>query len=153
MRRTALAVMAAGVALMAGAYASAWQTGGTPVWGIWCMIAGSAAIIGGMVVLTAARSGVRARLAALLGLVLFVILVAGFGLPMVMPPEQANSPLFLGLPYRAALEVYGVGLLPALFLPLAFAAAFRDEGLDAESLASLRAECDRLRAPHPSDPA
>jgi hypothetical protein len=90
------------------------------------------------------RSGVTTRPATVVALLLFVVLLLGFGLPMVLAPEAAAGPLFLGLPVRTAIEVYGIGLLPALFLPLVFAAGFRDRGLDQASLDQLREECHRL---------
>jgi hypothetical protein len=50
------------------------------------------------------------------------------------------------LPLRVAIEVIGVGVLPALVLPLWFALAFRADGLDGGSLAELRRRAARLRA-------
>ena len=145
MRRLALAAQAAGVVCIALAYGTAWSVAGTPVWGVWLMISGTALLISGMLCLSALRAGVSARHAGMVALLLFVVLVLGFGLPMVLAPETADGPLFLGLPLRAAIEIYGVGLLPALFLPLLFAAQFRDRGLDQASLDRLRQECERLQ--------
>ena len=145
MRRLALAAQATGVVCIALAYGTAWRVAGTPAWGVWLMISGTALLMSGMLGLSALRSGVTARRAGSIALVLFVVLVLGFGLPMVLAPETAAGPLFLGLPLRAAIEIYGVGLLPALILPLLFAAEFRDRGLDQASLDQLREECERLR--------
>ena len=145
-RRLALATLALGVGCIALAYASAWSAGGAPSWGVWLMIAGAAMLMSGMLALSAHRAGVPTRRAALVAVLLFVVLLLGFGLPMVLAPETATDPLLLGLPLRAAIEIYGVGLLPACFLPLLFAAEFRDEGLDQASLDRLRERCERLRS-------
>jgi hypothetical protein len=99
----------------------------------------------GMLLLAARRPGLSAGRGRVAALFLLAVLLAGFGLPVLLPPESAASGLYLGLPLRAAIEVYGVGLLPALILPLVFAAGFREGGLDQESLDRLREECDRLR--------
>jgi hypothetical protein len=47
--------------------------------------------------------------------------------------------LWAGLPRRAALVLYGVGILPALFLPLAYALTFRERTLDAGDIERIRA--------------
>jgi hypothetical protein len=146
MRRPALAVLVAGVVCIALAYATAWSGGGQPAWGVWLMITGAALLLSGMLALSAQRAGVSARRATMVACLLFAVLLLGFGLPMVLSPESAAGPLFLGLPIRAAIEVYGVGLLPACFLPFVFAAEFRDEGLDQGSLDRLREQCAELRA-------
>lgn len=146
MRRLALATLVLAIGCIVLAYASAWRSGGTPAWGIWLMIAGTAMLMSGMLGLSALRSGVPTRRATIVAVLLFAVLMLGFGLPMVLAPETATGPLFLGLPLRAAIEIYGVGLLPACFLPLLFAAEFRDEGLDQASLDRLRERCERLRS-------
>ncbi len=146
MRRLALATLVLGVGCIVLAYGSAWRSGGTPAWGIGLMIVGAAMLMSGMLALSAHRSGVPTRRATIVAVLLFAVLLLGFGLPMVLAPETATGPLFLGLPLRAAIEIYGVGLLPACFLPLLFAAEFRDEGLDQASLDRLRERCERLRS-------
>jgi hypothetical protein len=67
-----------------------------------------------------------------------LVLLAGFGGALLLPPETPGSPLWLGLPRRAALLVYGIGVLPALFLPLIYALTFGASVLDQAELAELR---------------
>lgn len=145
MQRLGLGALILGVALIGLAYGAAWSSAGVPLWGVWSMILGAALLMSGMLALVAARSGMDPRRTAAASVVLLMILLAGFGLPVVLPVEHAGSQLVLGLPVRAALEIYGVGLLPALFLPLLFAVEFREAGLDQDSLDQLRVECERLR--------
>lgn len=67
------------------------------------------------------------RLAVPFGAV-FLILVGAFAAALRLP--GAGEPLLLGLPLRAAIVLYGVGLLPALILPLAYALTFDDDLTD-----------------------
>ncbi len=145
-RRGALSTLVVGIVCIALAYATAWWAAGTPTWGVWLMIAGTALLMSGMLGLSAQRSGVPTRRATVVALLLFLLLLLGFGVPMVLAPETSDGPLLLGLPLRAAIEIYGVGLLPALALPLVFAFEFRDQGLDQASLDQLGEECEQLRS-------
>ncbi len=110
------------------------------------MILGSATVMAAATALGALNSGVRRSWAIAASLFLFVVIAVGFGAPLLLPVETATSPLFLGLPIRAAIEIYGVGLLPIVVLPVLYAIEFRSEGLDEASLAALRAKAERLRA-------
>jgi hypothetical protein len=144
--RVALGLVLVGTLLIVAAFGSAWTPGGAPRWGIWCMIAGSALVMAATLALGALRSGVRTGPVALLAGFVLIVIAAGFGAPVLLPAETVNSPLVLGLPLRVAIEVIGVGVLPALVLPLWFALAFRADGLDGGSLAELRRRAARLRA-------
>ena len=130
-----------GSLVVAAAYASAWTPGGAPVWGVWSMIVGSATVMAAATAMGALNSGVRRPLAIGAAVFLFAVIAVGFGAPLWLPVETASSPLVLGLPLRAAIEIYGVGLLPIVVLPLLFAVAFKSDGLDEASLAVLRAKC------------
>lgn len=141
----ALAALVGGVLAILMAYASAWLPDGAPHFAVWAMIVGSSLVMCGMLALGALRSRVRPWRVLLLSAFLLLVMLAGFGLPVLLPPESANGPLLLGLPLRAAIEIYGIGLFPALFLPLIFALEFRSAGLEEASLAALRDECARLR--------
>lgn len=135
-----------GTAAVLAAYGAAWLPGGAPTWASWLMVVGMALLLPGTLLLGALRPG---RNVARLGVVaagLGVLLLVAFGAALLLPPSGADEPLLLGLPRRAAIVVYGVGLLPILLLPWAFARDFRDFGLDAERLDALRRECARLAA-------
>jgi len=102
-----------------------------------------------VMVLGAARAG---RLPGALGtaFALVGVMLAGcFALALGLTADLgAAEPLLLGLPRRAAVIVYGVGLLPVFVLPAAYALTFdaqtlRDEDLErvreaAASFAALR---------------
>src|SRR5690606_16866241 len=88
--------------------------------------------------LGAARDGRLGRLtlpfAAVLG-----VLLAGFGVALLLPPSDPADPtLCLGLPPAAVVEQYGGGLLPHLAVPVAYALIFDAMPLSEEYLARVR---------------
>jgi hypothetical protein len=101
---------------------------------------GSALLVTGLMRLGLARRGRgTGPMRWVLGFV-FVALAGGFILALFLPGgERPGSALLGGLPLRAALVIYGVGLLPALVLPLAYALTFRGEILDADAVERIRA--------------
>jgi hypothetical protein len=66
------------------------------------------------------------------------VLLIGFGAALVMPAETRDSTLWLGLPPRAAVVLYGIGVLPLFVLPIAYALTF-------ESLTLSDADLERVR--------
>jgi hypothetical protein len=67
------------------------------------------------------------------------ILAAGFCAALALPAnETATSHLWLGLPVRAAIIIYGVGLLPIVVLPIAYAVTFETQTLSAEDVERVR---------------
>lgn len=137
--RRGLSLIVAGTVAVALAYAGAFLPGGAPQWAPWAMAIGIAFLCVGFMALGAARTG---RPLGILWLPLaftFVVLVGGFGLALALPgSEGPGARLVGGLPFRAALIIYGVGLLPALALPLAYALTFKRQTLDAADLERIR---------------
>ena len=138
--RTAVAGLVAATSAIAAAYASAFSPGGAPRWAAWAMALGVPLALVSVMVLGAARRG---RLSGrLLAAFLFVgaLLAAGFGIALALPGGLgAAEPLLLGLPRRAAIVVYGIGLLPTLVLPVAYALTFDAQTLREEDLEQVRA--------------
>lgn len=143
--RAVLAAIVLGVACVLVAYAGAWSPGGAPGWASWAMVAGVALLLPGTLLLGALRPGRDARRLVAMALLLGLLLLTAFGAALLLPTSAADEPLLLGLPRRAAIVIYGIGLLPMLLLPWAFARDFRDFGLDAERLERIRRECARLQ--------
>lgn len=152
-RRLALAGVVVGLLLIALAYASAWLPGGAPVSAAWAMVAGTALLLSSVMALGGIRRGRSWRRVGAAAAFLFGVLVAGFGAALLLPAEDVLGPYLLGLPLRAAIILLGIGIVPVLVLPLAFAADFDDTGLDEASLARLRTECARLRDAQRDEPA
>lgn len=135
-----------GVLAIALAYAAAFIPRAAPA-APWLMVGGIALLIVALCVLGTRRSGRSRPLLLRVGLgFLGLVLVAGFGAALALPPESVAAPLLLGLPRRAALVVYGIGILPALFLPLVYALSFGRAVLGDAELRELRARLAKLAA-------
>lgn len=123
-KRLSLATLFLAALAIAGAYASAFLPGGAPGWAAWALALATPAALVAMMVLGAAGRGGFGRLAWLFVLT-FVILAGGFGALLVLPSAEPSDPvLWLGFPPRAALLLYGIGLLPLLIIPVAYALTF-----------------------------
>jgi hypothetical protein len=114
-----------GSGLIAGAYLFA-----SP----WLFVAGLSGLLPSLLWVA-----LRRRSAGLVVL-LAIMLAIGLAGTLVLPPESTSDSLILGLPRRAALLMYGVGLLPGLVLGILFALKFDKMVLTRERLAELRAK-------------
>lgn len=130
-RRNSLLALLAGTVAIAAAYASAFLPGDPPSWSAWALGIGSATVMVAASALGAARTDRGlGRLKLPLALT-FLIVAGGFALVLSMPGvDPANPTLFLGLPPRAAVVLLGIGLLPLLVLPIAYALTFEDMTLN-----------------------
>jgi hypothetical protein len=146
-RRTALGTLLLGIIAIAVGYASAFSKTGTPQWAPWLLALGIPISVGAIMVLGAAR-GKRGVGALKLPFVFVIaVLAIGFCGALALPAtENAASPLWLGLPLRAAVIIYGVGLLPIVVLPVAYAVTFSTQTLTAEDVARVRALGEKYRA-------
>jgi hypothetical protein len=138
-RRVArLALTTASIAIAVG-YGSAFKRGGAPGWAPWLLAFGIPIALVAVMVMGAARArgGIKKLLVpfAFVG----VLLTLGFALALGLPAdESAGSSLYLGLPLRAALIIYGVGLIPIVVLPVAYALTFETQTLNPEDLEKVR---------------
>lgn len=139
-KRSGLILFVCAVVAIAVAYASAFLPGGAPGWGAWVLAAGTCLALVSMMVIGAARAGrIGRRLAIAFGVVL-LITGGGFATLLALPPaDGADTTLFLGLPLRAAMLLYGIGLLPFLIIPLAYAWTFDEMTLSDADVARVRA--------------
>lgn len=144
-KRVARLVITLAMCAIAIAYASAFMPNGAPVWAPWLLALGIPGALGGVMVLGAARErGGVGRLAIPFAFVI-VTLTVGFCLALGLPAnEGAESALYLGLPLRAAIVVYGIGLMPIVVLPVAYALTFETQTLNAEDVERVK-ELGRLR--------
>lgn len=143
--RGAVAALAAATLAVGAAYATALaqRTGaGAPGWTGWAMAVAVPTALVAMMTLGAARRGRVARrlLVAFVGVGL--LLATAFALALALPEGAGGGtlgePLLLGLPRRAAVVVYGVGLLPVFVLPIVYALTFEEQTLRAEDLERVR---------------
>jgi hypothetical protein len=138
-RRSALVALFLGVVAIAIGYATAFRRGGAPAWAPWLLALGIPVTVGAIMILGAARG--RRGIGPLKIPFAFVVavLAIGFGAALALPATEGPlSKLWLGLPLRAAIVIYGVGLLPIFVLPIAYALTFETQTLNAEDVERVR---------------
>ena len=138
-RRAALVALFIGIAAIAAGYATAFSAGKTPAWAAWLLALGIPVALAAIMILGAARG--RRGIGPLKIPFAFValVLVIGFGAALALPATEGPlSTLWLGLPARAAIVIYGVGLLPIIVLPIAYALTFETQTLSAEDVERVR---------------
>ena len=138
-RRFAIRALVTGVLLLAIAYAAQLVLGGTRQWMVWSYLVGMSTTMLGMLVLGVARRAGGVGRLALPFLFIYAVLLVGFGLALGLSPEPDATGLWLGLPRRAAIVIYGIGVLPLFLLPLAYALTFESMTLREEDLARIAA--------------
>jgi hypothetical protein len=138
-RGIALAALWVSLLLVAAAYGSAFVTPSGAGWSIPAFAAGACGTMGAMMALGAARHG---RLDTSWAPMAITIVLVAAGLLIVWALPAAGEPMWFGLPRRAAIVLYGVGVLPAVLLPLIYAWSFDRFTLRAEDLDRIR----RLRS-------
>ena len=139
-RRVALTALFISILAIAAGYAAAFSKGGTPTWAPWLLAVGIPIALGAIMILGAVR-GSRG-IGSLKYPFAFVVLVLamGFVAALALPATEGPlSKLWLGLPARAAIVIYGVGLLPIIVLPVAYALTFETLTLSADDLERVRA--------------
>ena len=138
-RRASLVGLVAGILAIAVGYAAAFLPGGAPAWAPWLLALGIPIALGAIMILGAARG--RMGIGPLKYPFAFVVavLAIGFCAALALPAtESALSRLWLGLPARAAIVIYGIGLLPIIVLPVAYALTFEAQTLSAEDVERVR---------------
>ena len=140
MKKAALVVLFLCMAAIGAAFAAAIITGRIPAWNAWVMAVATSFAMVATMALGAARTGQRCgglrHLFVPFAAVLLIMLGA-FAAALLLP--AAAEPLLLGLPRRAAIVLFGIGVLPVLILPIAYALTFDD-------LTLTEADIERVRA-------
>jgi len=138
-RRSALVALFAGISAIAAGYLAAFSATGTPVWAAWLLALGIPVALGAIMILGATRGRRGIGPLKIPFAFVVVVLVIGFGAALALPATEGPlSTLWLGLPARAAIVVYGVGLLPIVVLPIAYALTFETQTLSAEDVERVR---------------
>ncbi len=137
--RLALAALVLSCTAIAGAYLLAFLPNGAPPIAAWGLALGSAGALSSMMALGAARGG-KLRPVALVACVLTFLVVGGaFALALILPANEGkDAVIVLGFPLRTAIVLYGVGVVPILFLPLMYAASFDEDTLSDDDLERVR---------------
>ncbi len=137
-RRLARFGIVLSISLIAAGYASAFTPGGAPSWAPWLLALGIPAALGSIMALGAARGRAGIGKLKIPFAFVFVVLATGFCLALALPEETASSDLWLGLPHRAAIVIYGIGLLPIVVLPVAYAVTFDSQTLSQKDIDRVR---------------
>jgi hypothetical protein len=148
--RASLLLVVLSALMIGSAYASAFLPGGAPAWAPWVFMLGTSTILLSIAALGATRTGRTLGRLHVPFAITFAILIGCFTLALALPETDVTTPqLFLGLPRRAAAILYGIGILPMLVLPWAYAWTFDDMTLSEEDWARVRKAADEYRATHP----
>lgn len=138
-RRVARAVLVIALSAIAIAYASAFRPMGTPGWAPWLLALGIPLSLGAIMILGAARGRLGVGPLKIPFAFVIITLAVGFCAALILPPsESPASTLWLGLPARAAIVIYGIGLLPIVVLPVAYALTFESQTLTADDIERVR---------------
>ncbi len=138
-RRLALGALIVGIVAIAVGYAAALLPRGTPTWAPWLLALGIPVALGAIMILGAVRG--RMGIGPLKYPFAFVVavLAISFCAALALPATESSlSKLWLGLPARAAIVIYGIGLLPIIVLPVAYALTFEAQTLSAEDVERVR---------------
>jgi hypothetical protein len=139
-RRVARYLLVLSLSAISVAYGAAFLPSGTPIWAPWLLALGIPVSIGAIMILGATRGRGGVGPLKLPFIFVVVTLAVGFGAALFLPAnESADSTLWLGLPARAAIVIYGIGLFPIILLPVAYALTFETQTLTAEDLEKVRA--------------
>ena len=99
------------------------------------MSLGSSGLVASTMALGALRSRADARRLTPLFVATFMVIFVSLAAALLLPPDEGpSSAIVLGFPLRAAIVVYGVGIVPLLALPLAYALTFDESRLDPERI-------------------
>jgi hypothetical protein len=138
-RRASLGALVTGIFAIAIGYAAAFLPGGTPPWAPWLLAVGIPVALGAIMILGAARGRMGIGPLKYPFAFVVVVLAVGFCAALALPAtESPLSKLWLGLPARAAIVIYGIGLLPIIVLPVAYALTFETQTLRAEDVERVR---------------
>jgi hypothetical protein len=136
LKRGALAGVIGGTSAIAACYLAALAGHGSARWIPALFIIGVASIMVSMMILGAATRRGIGRLALPFAFT-WLVLVGGIAAAQLLP--AAERPFFLGLPPAAALILYGIGFVPILVLPFAYALTFESLTLRPEDIEQVRA--------------
>jgi hypothetical protein len=138
-RRAALAALVAGILAIATGYGAAFIPGGPSTWAPWLLALGIPVALGAIMILGAARGQMGVGRLKYPFAFVVAVLAIGFCAALALPAtESPLSRLWLGLPARAAIVIYGIGLLPIIVLPVAYALTFETQTLNAEDVERVR---------------
>ncbi len=144
MRRHSIAVLFAGLLLVATGYAAAllFDSTGARTFGAWALALGASLVLSAMLALAAVRGGAVPWVLGMTTVLVFVATFGGLAFALAMPAPTMSGPLLLGLPRVTAVMLLVAGLVPLVALPLAYARAFQQHVLSEADIARIKAVTD-----------
>jgi hypothetical protein len=123
-RRAAVAALVLSSAVLLCGYGAAWWPGGAPPWVALAFAFATVIQIAAFGVIGARRRDGRVGV-VWVGVVVTMLLLGGaFAFAILAPDLGASEPLLLGVPRRAALILYGIGVAPLVALSWVFVRSF-----------------------------
>lgn len=151
MKRLLVRLLVASCGLVALAYAAMFVTRVSPAWAPVSLAIGANGVIMSLMALGAVRHDTLPRSLVWTFIGLFLLCAGAFVVALLLPVhEGTGGALFLGLPLRTAIVLYGVGVVPIAILPLAYALTFESSTLSDEDLVRVRAAHANMRSEEPS---
>ncbi len=138
-RAIAMRAFVLGVIGIAVAYATAFLPAPMAAVGPWIMAVVMPVTMFAIMVLGAVRAGRGIGPLAVPFALVLLLVCGGFAVALWLPPDTVDTPLWLGLPPRAAVILYVVGLLPLFILPVVYALTFDALTLSDDDIARIRA--------------
>ena len=146
MKRTLIRLLLVSCALIALSYAAVF-VGVDAGWAPWTLAIGANGVIMTLMAIGAVRRDTLPRSLVWTFAGLFVLCAGAFLTALALPAaEGARGALLLGLPLRTAIVLYGVGVVPILILPFAYALTFESSTLSDGDLERVRAAYAQVRA-------
>ena len=147
MKRLLVRLLVASCALVAMAYVAMFVTATPPTWAAVSLAIGANGVIMSLMALGAVRRGTMPRSLVWTFIGLFVLCAGCFVVALLLPAQEGSGGLlFLGLPLRTAIVLYGVGVVPIAILPFAYALTFESSTLSDEDLVRVRAARASMRS-------
>lgn len=147
MKRLLVRLLLGSCGLVAIAYVAMFVTVTPPTWAAVSLAIGANGVIMNLMALGAVRRSTMPRSLVVTFIGLFMLCAGCFVVALLLPArEGAGGPLFLGLPIRTAIVLYGVGVVPMAILPFAYALTFESSTLSDEDLARVRAARASMRS-------
>jgi hypothetical protein len=147
MKAVALVAVFLGAVAIGAVYVVTLFVGEAPAWGGAVFAVAIATVLVAFMLLGVARAGTAIGRLWLAFAYVFLVLAGGFLFALTLPADAAGARLILGLPPRAAIIMYGIGLFPAFVIPLAYALTFDRLTLSEADLQRVRAMRDAGRTP------
>ena len=146
MKRTLIRLLVTSCCLVALSYATAFAGAGGR-WAPWTLAIGANGVIMSLMAIGAVRHDTLPRSLVWTFTGLFALCAGAFLTALALPAaEGAGGALLFGLPLRTAIVLYGVGVVPILILPFAYALTFESSTLSEGDLERVRAAYARVRA-------